>query len=189
MDRQPHFVIPVDTDIELRLLVDADAQQLFTLIDRNREHLRPWLPWVDYHTDPIDSQRFIRRSAQRYLDNDGFDLGIYYRGQLAGIVGFHTVNWPNRQVEIGYWQGANFQGHGVMTRACRAIVDYAFHKLQLNRVSILCATGNARSRAIPERLGFTQEGILRDGEWLYDHFVDLAIYSMLARQWDTLYPG
>ncbi len=70
-----------------------------------------------------------------------------------------------------------------MTRACRALVDYAFAKLQLNRVEIRCATGNLRSQAIPERLGFTREGTLREGEWLYDHFVDLIVYSMLAREW------
>lgn len=75
-----------------------------------------------------------------------------------------------------------------MTNACRAVLTYAFHKLQLNRMAILCATGNARSRAIPERLGFIQEGIRREGEWLYDHFVDLVVYSMLAREWDALYP-
>lgn len=189
MEKQPHFALSVDADIKLRLLVEADAQQLFALIERNRAHLRPWLPWVDYETELQDSRRFIRRSAQRYLDNDGFDLGIHYQGQLAGIIGFHTVNWPNRQVEIGYWLGADFQGHGVMTRACRAMLDFAFHKLQLNRVSILCASGNTRSRAIPERLAFTQEGVLRDGEWLYDHFVDLVVYSMLAREWDALSPG
>jgi ribosomal-protein-serine acetyltransferase len=189
MERHPRFIIPVDADIELRLLEEADARGLFGLIGRNRGHLRQWLPWVDYETALEDSQRFVRSSVQRYLDNEGFDLGISYQSQLAGVIGFHTVNWPNRQVEIGYWLGADFQGHGVMTRACRAMLNYAFRKLQLNRASILCATGNARSQAIPERLGFTQEGILRDGEWLYDHFVDLVVYSMLAREWDALYPG
>jgi len=189
MAKQPRFVVLVDADIELRLLTEADTRQLFTLVDRNRAHLRRWLPWVDYETTPEDSQRFIRRSTQRYLDNEGFDLGITYQGQLAGIIGFHTVNWPGRRIEIGYWLGADFQGHGVMTRACRAMVDYAFHNLQLNRVAILCATDNTRSRAIPERLSFTLEGTLRDGEWLYDHFVNLVVYSMLARDWDTLYPG
>ncbi len=76
-----------------------------------------------------------------------------------------------------------------MTGACRAMLEYAFRKLQLNRVTILCASGNLRSRAIPERLGFTREGVIREGEWLYDRFVDLIMYSMLAREWDALYPA
>jgi ribosomal-protein-serine acetyltransferase len=50
-------------------------------------------------------------------------------------------------------------------------------------VEVRAAPGNRRSRAIPERLGFRQEGILRDAEWLYDHYVDLVVYAMLADDW------
>ncbi|HVU68062.1 MAG TPA: GNAT family protein [Ktedonobacteraceae bacterium] len=186
---KPRFVLPVAARIELRLLGEENAAQLFALIEGNRAHLREWLPWVDYETTVEDSQRFVTRSVQRYLDNEGFDMGIHYQDQLAGVISFHTVNWPNRQVEIGYWLGAAFQGHGIVTGACRTMLEYAFRSLQLNRVTILCAVGNVRSRAIPERLGFTQEGIIRDGQWLYDRFVDLVMYSMLAREWDALAPA
>jgi ribosomal-protein-serine acetyltransferase len=189
MEKKSRFSIPVDEDIELCLFEEWDATELFQLIERGREHLRQWLPWVDYETSIEDSRNFVRRSLQSYLDNESFSLGVRYQGQWAGVISFHTVDWPNRQVEIGYWLGDDFQGHGIMTRACRAMLDFAFRKLQLNRVTILCATGNTRSRAIPERLGFIQEGMLRQGEWLYDHFVDLVIYSMLAHEWDALSPG
>jgi ribosomal-protein-serine acetyltransferase len=64
------------------------------------------------------------------------------------------------------------------------MVNYAFRELGLNRVEIQVATDNMRSRAIPERLGFTQEGILRDDVWLRDRFVDHVVYGMLAREWD-----
>ena len=70
-----------------------------------------------------------------------------------------------------------------MTASCRAVVQYAFNDMGLNRVVIRCATGNRRSRAIPERLGFTLEGVAKQSEWLYDHFVDLAIYSLLRSEW------
>src|SRR5579883_178174 len=164
MGNKARFIIPVDDEIELRILEEWDAPELFRLIDRHRAYLREWLPWVDYETSVEDSRRFARRSVQRYLDNEGCDMGIRYQSQLAGVISFHTVNWPNRQVEIGYWLGADFQGHGIMTGACRAMLEYAFRKLQLNRVTILCASGNPRSRAIPERLGFTREGVIREGE-------------------------
>jgi ribosomal-protein-serine acetyltransferase len=66
-----------------------------------------------------------------------------------------------------------------MTAACRAFVSHAFHTLKLNRVTIECASGNTRSRGIPERLGFTFEGVIRGAEWLHDHFADHAIYGLL----------
>jgi ribosomal-protein-serine acetyltransferase len=50
-------------------------------------------------------------------------------------------------------------------------------------VEIGCAPGNRKSCAIPERLGFTREGVLRQREWLYDHFVDHVVYGILAEEW------
>ena len=66
-----------------------------------------------------------------------------------------------------------------MTASCHAVVYHTFNTLKLNRIAIQCATENTRSRAIPERLGFKLEGIVREAEWLYDHYVDHALYSLL----------
>jgi ribosomal-protein-serine acetyltransferase len=73
-----------------------------------------------------------------------------------------------------------------MTRACRFLVDHAFDEPKLNRVQIRCAVGNTKSQAIPERLGFTNEGTLRQAGRLYGRFVDIVIYSTLADEWQRL---
>lgn len=65
----------------------------------------------------------------------------------------------------------------------RAVVDYAFGRLGLHRVEIRCAADNHRSRAIPERLGFTQEGVLRESGYLNGRFVDMVVYGVLASEW------
>ena len=83
---------------------------------------------------------------------------------------------------MGYWLDKEAQGTGLMTRSCSALLEHAFAELDLNRVEIRCAVDNARSRAIPERLGFRLEGQLRQAEWLYDRFVDHAVYGLLARE-------
>ena len=70
-----------------------------------------------------------------------------------------------------------------MTKACKVFVDYAFDVLELNRVEIRCAVDNFKSQSIPERLGFIKEGTLRDTEFLYDHYVDCVVYSILKRDW------
>lgn len=67
-----------------------------------------------------------------------------------------------------------------------ALLDYLFETLNINRVEIQCAVGNHRSIAIPERLGFVNEGIKRDGQWLYDHYEDIVTYSLLSRDWNKL---
>ena len=170
----------------LRLVEESDDEELFALIDRNRAHLRGWLPWLDGNTTIDDSRAFILHSKEQHFSNRGFQAGVWYENKLAGIIGYHPIDWQNRIVMIGYWLGKEYQGKGIMTESCRLLINYAFDEYNLNRVEIRSATGNSKSCAIPERLGLTREGVIRDGEWLYDHFVDLFLYSMLATRWKEL---
>ncbi|MGI9058393.1 MAG: GNAT family N-acetyltransferase [Ktedonobacteraceae bacterium] len=177
------FSIKIDADTELRLHEERYAPSYFALIDQNRAYLREWMPWLDYEQSSETTALYIRGTLQQFTDNLGFQSGIWYQGQIVGSIGFHPINWNNRKVEIGYWIGAAFAGKGLVTKACRTLVTYAFDVYGLNKVEIHCATANKRSCAIPQRLGFSQEGILRQSEWLYDHFVDMAVYGMLAQDW------
>ncbi len=159
----------------MRLLHEQDAETLFATIDKNRAHLRPWLPWVDKSISAEQTREFIRNSCDQY--------GIFVDGDLAGAIGLHKIDAANRNTSIGYWLEAGKQGRGVMTRACRAVVTYAFEQRRLHRIEIRCATGNVRSCAIPQRLGFTREGVIREAEWVNDGFLDLVIWGMLERDW------
>jgi ribosomal-protein-serine acetyltransferase len=105
--------------------------------------------------------------------------------RAQGADGYDPIDWENRTTALGYWLGEEFQGQGLVTAACQALVDHAFLELELNRVSIACATDNKRSCAIPKRLGFRREGVQRQAEWLYDHYVDHVVYATLASEWQT----
>jgi ribosomal-protein-serine acetyltransferase len=87
--------------------------------------------------------------------------------------------------EIGYWIDGDAEGKGLAIEACRSIIAYAFSDLGLRRVQIRCANENHRSRAIPEKLGFREEGIIRQCERLRDRTVDLVIYGMLSEEWSA----
>ncbi|MBM7645410.1 ribosomal-protein-serine acetyltransferase [Scopulibacillus daqui] len=180
------FTFKVDEQIELRLLEDNDAEPLFALVDKQRSYLREWLPWVDGVTSAANYSSTIKMWRKQFADNDGFQAGILYQQELCGMVGFHSYHWANRSTSIGYWLSKDFQGKGIMTRACQAIIRYAFSSLHMNRIEIRCAEENHKSRAIPERLGFKKEGTVRDGEFLYDHFVNTIIYSLLKEDWKKL---
>jgi ribosomal-protein-serine acetyltransferase len=168
----------------LRLLEEADADELFGVIDANREHLGPWMPWVASEREPADVLPFIRATRKQIADNDGLQTAIVDPGaRIVGMVGFHGVDWVQRTTSIGYWLAADQQGRGTMTEAVRALVDLAFATWKLNRVSIQAAPDNARSRAVPERLGFRQEGVLREVERIGDRVLDGVVYAMLAADW------
>jgi ribosomal-protein-serine acetyltransferase len=173
----------LDNDTYLKLLTYEDSEELFTLTNSCRKYLRKWLPWVDFTTSVEDSNSFIQLAMSKSSTNNGFETGIWYKEKFAGVIGFHSVDWSNKKTTIGYWLGEPFQGNGIMTKACAAYVNYAFNELNLNRVEIRCAVENSKSRAIPERLGFTNEGTAREAEWLSDHFVDHIVYGLLVRDW------
>lgn len=176
------FRYPLDTNADLRLLEERHAAELYAVVDANREHLARWLPWARGST--LESvAAFLRSAVQQFGKNDGFHAGIFVDGQVAGVVGFHRIDWVNRKTTIGYWIAEEFQGRGLMTQAVRAIVDHALSEWKLNRVEISCGVGNQRSCAIPKRLGFVEEGLRRQSEWLYDHFHDLRVYRVLAEEW------
>lgn len=177
------FLLKVDQDIELSLLQVDDSLELFQLVQRNRTHLRRWLPWVDSIVSAQQYRLIIPEWLKQYEDNNGFQAGIRYKGRLAGVIGLHYIDWYNKHTTLGYFLGKEFEGLGIMTKVVKSLIDYIFSHLQLNRVEIRCGVYNVKSRAIPERLGFKLEGVIQDGEYLYDHFHDLAVYGMLARQW------
>jgi ribosomal-protein-serine acetyltransferase len=177
------LTIRVDDGIELRRVSTADCPELYAAIDRNRARLREWLPWVKDTFQLSDLVDFVRL---REIDNAGrisLTTNIWSNGEICGAIGLHTIDQRDRNASIGYWLDAAYEGRGMMTRACRAIMTEGFRQYGLHRIEIRCATGNARSMAIPRRLGFVEEGILREAEWLYDHWVDLRVFGMLEQDW------
>lgn len=177
------FEANVEEGLALRLLEPRHAQLLFDLIDRNREHLGAWFPWVEQTRTVDDSKGFIRESLERYARDDGFQLGIWLSGELVGVVGLQGISHPLRSTELYYWLGAAYEGRGVMTKACRYLCAYLFGELNLNRVEIRCSETNAKSRALPERLGFMLEGKLRQLGYTRDGLVDYLVYGALADEW------
>ena len=80
------FSIKLRQDDELRLIQHHYAEVLFALIDRHRETLRTWLPWVDGITNMDDAHRLIASALRRLADGNGPTAGIWSQGSLVGIL-------------------------------------------------------------------------------------------------------
>lgn len=176
------FALRVDDEVEIELAEDHHAQAIFDLTDRNREHLGPWMPWVATTVTVADTQAFLTFVRGEYAAGRQFHANLRYRGEIVGAIGLRT-NRANLTSEVGYWIDAGYEGRGIVTRATRALTTAAFDRLGLNRVEIRAGTDNARSRAVPERLGYAFEGVLRAHEKVGDRFLDHAVYAMLAADW------
>lgn len=172
--------IIVTDDIALKSWNIKCSAELFRLTDKNRSHLKPWLPWVPGVKTDADSRKFIQRSLKEMKSGNGLELGIWYQERLAGCIGLHAFSKDNSRADLGYWLDKDLQGRGIMTQSVKALVDYGFDTLSLNRVGILASTENTPSCLVAERLRFTKEGILRQYELVNGRFLDYQIYSMLT---------
>lgn len=171
-------------DLVLRELSLEDAEDIFHTIDSQRDYLGRWLPFVPL-TQTVDfSRSFIQSVVDTPYECREHTFTIRYQGRFAGLVGFRDTDRGNRKTEIGYWLSEPFQGKGITTQSVQALLRFAFEELGMNRIQIRCAVGNLPSKRIPQRLGFTFEGIERAGELFPDgHFEDLEVYSLLKHEY------
>ncbi len=179
----------VEPGLELRLLREQHSAELFAVVDKNRAYLRAWLPWVDSNLEVADSREFIMASRLGFADETSLPLSIFLDGKLVGMIGVHHISQNNKSAEIGYWLSEDQTGHGIINKCCRAILKHCYVDLNLNRIVIRAATGNRASRAIPERLGFSLEGVGREIVVQNEAPLDLAIYSLLSAEWQAQNEG
>ncbi len=171
--------------MSIRMIEPQDADELMKLVDANRQYLRQWLPWLDCTTEMKHMEGFISRSLHDYADKKGAVFVILDGGKIVGVCGFNLLDWKTGVGEIGYWLSQDCQGSGLMTDSIRQILTYGFGRLGLSLCRIRAATGNRKSRAVAERLGFQHDGILRRSECLYGMVVDHAVYSLLKTEWQA----
>jgi len=166
----------------MRLLDPSQAAPIFAAVDADRDYLREWLPWVDRSQRVEDTRVFLELQQMNQKEGTAYGYGLWRSQRIRGIVGLHDVNMADRHCKIGYWLARQEQGRGQMTRAVRALLGVCFESLNMERVEINMATGNRPSAAIPVRLGFTEEGVLRHAQLVNGRFLDLRVFSLLREE-------
>src|ERR1700681_3067299 len=106
------FRLPIREHVNLQIMEERHAEAIYTVVDKDREHLRVWLPWIDETTSSGYTLQFIRKSLHQFASNEGFSSAIWVDGRVAGGIRFHNINWMHRHVEIGDWISTEFEGHG-----------------------------------------------------------------------------
>jgi ribosomal-protein-serine acetyltransferase len=175
--------IAVDTEVSLAPRHPKDAADMYAIVERHRPELRTWLTWIDATRTSGDALRYAQYAQAQFESHVAFDYAIREHGVLVGSIGVHGIDWSSRHAEIGYWLSPEARGRGIITRACRALTTHAVARLDLHRLEIRCVTENARSRAVPERLGYRFEGTLAEAYYLHGSFRDIALYATTATLW------
>lgn len=137
---------------------------------------------------PVTEYAHAQEIIQFYLEQEGktYNRWVMVRKsdhQLIGTCGFHK--WDKRyfRAEIGYDLGPDFWGQGYMMESLQVVISYGYEQMGLNRIDALVYTENNRSIQLLQKLGFKQEGVLRDYFYLDGNFYDHSIFALLQREW------
>lgn len=178
--------------VELRAFAEADAPAIWEAVDASREHLKPWMPWVNEHDSPEFSRAYARRMEAKWILREDLPMGIWRRedGRLIGSTGLHRIDWSVPSMEAGYWIRPEAEGNGYVTEAVRLVTTLAFDHLRAERVTILCGSRNLRSAAVPRRVGFVHEATLRcerrDGD---GSLRDTELFALTRADFESLRAG
>ncbi|RRK10783.1 N-acetyltransferase [Lactiplantibacillus garii] len=177
------FINIIDKHISLKPTEVADAEPLFDLVDQNRKHLKPWMPWVDATATVQDERHFIEGMLTKQAHGDVFIATIVVDGEVAGMIDIHNIDAVSHHGEIGYWLGRAFTGHGVMTKSLERLEEIAFTELDLHKVQLNADVANQASRAVAERRQYHQDAVLPEHILVNGKYRDEAVYSLTVDEW------
>lgn len=155
-----------------RLLLHAprpgDGPFLNESVVHSLDHLRRWMPWAQTVPSVEESEANCRDARARFHRREELRYHLWQEGRHVGCVGMHAPDWRIPSFEMGYWIDVRHEGRGLVTEAMRCLVEMATTRLNARRLAIRCDALNLRSQAVPRRLGFDLEGILRNDDLAAD---------------------
>jgi len=167
----------------------GDLIALDSAIAETLPELVRWLPWAHPGHQRADTRRYLRSARLARIQGIALECLLVLRdsGEVVGIASLHRLDPSRRSAGLGYWVRASRQGRGYATEAAHALVMDGFRRLGLHRIEAHVATDNLKSQRVPEKLGFSLEGIARAIELVNGEWLDHVQYSLLAR--DALAPA
>jgi ribosomal-protein-serine acetyltransferase len=181
--------LTIEPNLVLYSIADEFADALFKAINDNRSHLASFLPWVGNMQSVENVNAYIANCTDLHKTGKELSFVILHHNILVGRIGLHHIDNSNKTAAIGYWLIQSAESNGIITKACKTLIEYAFEKMHLNRIEIKTATKNIKSQAIPEKLQFKKEGILKQAEFVNEQFLDLVLYALVREDWKRMHNG
>ena len=146
--------------------------------------LRAWLPFAQKLPAVEETEINLRKAHINFLKRESFRFLIFQKAtnEFIGTASLQGIDWTIPKCEIGYWINTKFSGNGYMTEEVKALTDFGLNEIEFKRIEIRCESTNLKSRAIPEKLGYELEGILRNDDLSADgsKLTDTCFYSIIS---------
>jgi ribosomal-protein-serine acetyltransferase len=159
------------------------SQEIYDLIDKDRDYLGQWLSWVPKVQSCDDVKQNLRDRIDGYNTGTSASFYVVYNNVIVASVGFITINKNDKKGEIGYWISSQYQGKGIVSKSVKACISYGFEKLALNKIIIQCARGNSRSINLAGKLGFGIEGVLKEDRIRNNRYHDTFYFSLFKKEY------
>jgi len=168
--------------LRLRRAYLTDTDDIF--ICTGNENICRYETW-ERHRSHIETLGFINDLMEKYDSNRCTEWIIEEKslGRAIGVINLHDICEGNRYAEMGFWIAEDTWHKGYASEAARAVTDFAFSVLGLNKLGCMCATENTASEKVLLRLGMTLEGILRKHINIKGSFSDIKYFSILREEY------
>ena len=168
----------------LRVPSLADYSEWAQLRAESRAFLTPWEPtWPSDDLTRAAFRRRIRRYQSEMRDDHSYPFFIFSQPDsvlVGGVTLSNVTRGMTQTGTIGYWMGERYAGRGMMTRAVRALVPFAFNALRLHRLEAACLPHNAASMRLLQKVGFQREGLARGLVCINGRWQDHIVFALLA---------
>jgi RimJ/RimL family protein N-acetyltransferase len=104
-------------------------------------------------------------------------------GKIVGIAGLENINYINGDGIIAVYIAAQARHKGLAVISCGILLDLAFDQLRLNRITTYYRSDNVATQKLITKLGFSQEGVLRQGWFSGGRYFDIVVVGILGEEW------
>ena len=172
------FTRKIDNDLSLALVQPSVATEYFAIVSKEKDELSKFLSWPSKADNEAFFEDYIRQVLHEYAEGKAMICVIVFKNKVVGSIGLNAINHDLKKANLGYWLSKHYRGQGIITRCTSEFVKIGFEELGLSKIEIKAAVDNSASRAVPERLGFTLEGIITQSERVGDRILDHAVYGL-----------
>jgi|GEM_PF-5955816 len=160
------------------------AEALLQVLQNNRLHFMPFLPWAKQIKTIDQARQFLRETALFNRGRQKFILFVYFRKKLIGSVGLMRIDQQNAKAEIGFWLGSEWEGKSLISTSLRVLIRKAFTHFHLHRLEMRISAQNHRAIQLASALGFHREGTLREAIRHDNTFHNTVVFGFLLSDWE-----
>src|SRR4051812_22695991 len=173
-------------DLLVRLIEREDFEELYSLVERNRERLLMYFPKTSAIIKDIEAaKKFAKQKVRNALDREQFNFVIVVKShpQLIGMVMVKNVDWTVPKGELAYFIDQDYEGVGITSNAVKQVVDYCFEELAMEKLYIKFNPENVGSKKVAIKNGFEKEGLLkREFRTGLGELTDVERYGLLKKE-------